>query len=54
MLTNIILVISGVVAGGIAALTIIAPKTKTTVDDSVLAKLQSLEALLTGLADKIK
>lgn len=49
MLQNIILVVSGVVAGAIAALQLIAPKTATTVDDAVLAKLQSLESLLMSL-----
>lgn len=53
MLTEIILIVSGVIAGGIAALTLIAPATKTTVDDTVLAKLKDLEALLQSLQPKV-
>lgn len=36
----------GILAGGIAALKVIAPKTKTKVDDVILEKLEVLEALL--------
>ncbi len=49
MLQNILLIASGVLAGGIAALTLIAPRTKNTVDDSVLAKLEALESLIQKL-----
>ena len=39
----------GILAGAIAALSIIAPKTKTKVDDDVLARLEQLESLVAGL-----
>lgn len=38
--------IVGIVAGGVAALKVIAPKTNTKVDDVILEKLEALEALL--------
>lgn len=37
---------AAVVSSAVAVLAIVAPKTKTTVDDSVYAKLVALEALL--------
>jgi hypothetical protein len=37
---------SGVVAGAIVALKFISPKTKTTVDDMVLKRLEQLETLI--------
>ena len=36
----------GLVTGVIVALKVIAPKTKNTVDDAVLARLEALEAML--------
>lgn len=39
----------GLIAGAIVALKWIAPKTKNTVDDKVLARLESLEAALEKL-----
>lgn len=49
MLQNILLIVSGVLAGGIAALAVIAPRTKNTTDDAVLTKLEALEALVQKL-----
>lgn len=41
-----IAVFAGLLAGLIAALTFIAPKTKSTIDDTVLAYAEKLEALV--------
>jgi hypothetical protein len=41
---------AAVVAAGIGVLTVIAPRTKTTVDDSILERLEQLEKLIA--ADK--
>lgn len=41
--------LGGALAGGIMVLKVIAPRTKTTVDDSVLARLEQLEALVAQL-----
>lgn len=38
----------GVLAGAVVALKVIAPKTKNTVDDKVLERLEALEKMLTG------
>lgn len=39
-------VLVGVLSGAVVALQFIAPKTKTTVDDSVLTRLEQLESIL--------
>jgi len=51
-LSLVIAIALGVLAGGVAALKLIAPKTKNTVDDAVLARLEALEALAEGLLKK--
>lgn len=48
MLTTIIAAASGLLVGAIAALTVIAPKTKTKADDEVLAILQRIEGFVTS------
>lgn len=50
--TLILSVALGVLAGAIAALKVIAPKTATTVDDTVLARLEALEDMVTKLQAK--
>lgn len=45
----VIAVLAGILAGVIAALTIIAPKTKTTVDDKVLEIAKEVEPFVEGL-----
>lgn len=45
----VIAVIAGILAGIIAALTIIAPRTKTTVDDKVLEVAKQVEPFVEGL-----
>jgi hypothetical protein len=49
MLMTILLIAAGVLAGGIAALKVIAPKTATTKDDEILARLEALEAIVEKL-----
>lgn len=49
MLQNILLVAGGLLGGAVIALKVIAPLTKNTKDDAVLAKLEALEALLTKM-----
>lgn len=44
-LSLVLAVVAGVLAGAIAALKLIAPKTATTKDDDVLKRLEALEAL---------
>lgn len=39
-------IVAGLLAGAIAALKLIAPKTKTAKDDEILARLESLEKFL--------
>lgn len=51
-LSVIIAAATGLLAGAIVALKAIAPKTSTTVDDKVLARLEALEALVEGLVKK--
>lgn len=53
MLALIVSTALGVLAGAVAALKIIAPKTKTTVDDTVLARLEALEKMVEGLGGKL-
>jgi hypothetical protein len=48
-LSLVISFVIGIVAGGIAALKVIAPKTANTVDDKVLEKLELIEGLLGNL-----
>lgn len=48
----VLAVVGGLVVGGVAALKIIAPKTKSTIDDAVLARLEKLEELLKALMAK--
>lgn len=43
---------SGLLSGGIVALKVIAPRTKTTVDDSILKRMEDLEALVQKLLPK--
>jgi hypothetical protein len=50
--SNLITLVVGLVAGGIAALKVIAPKTANKTDDAVLARLEAVEKLLEGLATK--
>lgn len=45
----VIAVIAGILAGVIAALTIIAPRTKNTVDDKVLEVAKQVEPFVEGL-----
>lgn len=45
-LSLILAVVGGLVAGAVVALKVIAPKTKTKVDDTILARLEALENLL--------
>lgn len=51
VMAMILVAVAGVVAGGIAALTIIAPRTKTTVDDKVLAGLVAIAPMLEKIVD---
>lgn len=46
MLTTIVAVVGGLVAGAIVALKVIAPRTKTTKDDEALAFLQKVSGYL--------
>lgn len=46
--------IIGVLAGGVAALKIIAPRTKNKVDDQVLARLEALQKLALQLLPNAK
>lgn len=48
-MVNALLVLSGVIAGVVVALKVIAPLTKTKVDDQVLARLEAVEKLLGSL-----
>lgn len=48
-LAHVLLVLSAVLAGGIAALKIIAPMTATDVDDSILERLEQVEGILADL-----
>jgi len=49
MLQNILLVASGVLAGVVVGLKVIAPLTANKVDDEVLARLEALEELIKKL-----
>lgn len=51
-LSLVISVAVGLLAGAVVALKVIAPKTKTTVDDAVLARLEALEKIADGLVKK--
>lgn len=51
-LQNVLMIAGGVLVGAIAALKLIAPKTKNTTDDAVLARLEALEALVENLLKK--
>lgn len=46
---TVLIVLAGLLVGAVAALKVFAPKTKNTVDDRLLAKLEQLEALVKGL-----
>lgn len=48
----VIAVLAGVVAGVVAALRFIAPKTKTTADDKVLSAAEKVEPITSELAKK--
>ena len=48
-LSLIIGIASGLLVGAIAALKIIAPRTKTTVDDKLLERLEAVEAVVEKL-----
>lgn len=45
----VLAVAGGLVAGVVVGLKVIAPRTSTTVDDELLARLEKLEKLLLGL-----
>lgn len=45
-LTLLLAVAGALVAGAVVALKVIAPRTKNTVDDEILKRLEALEALL--------
>jgi hypothetical protein len=49
--STVLIFATGVLAGVIAALKIIAPKTKTTADDKVLEVAEKVEGVVTGLKD---
>lgn len=49
MLQNILLIAGGLIAGAVVALKMIAPRTANKTDDTVLAKLEAIEALLSKL-----
>ena len=51
-LDTILMVAGALVAGAVIGLKVIAPRTATTVDDRVLARLEVLENLLKGLQPK--
>lgn len=48
-LSLIIAIAAGLLAGAVAALQVIAPKTANTTDDAVLARLAALEELVKNL-----
>lgn len=48
-LSIVISVATGLLAGAVAALRIIAPKTASKTDDAVLARLEALEKIADGL-----
>lgn len=52
-LTTILTAAVGLLAGIIVALKVIAPMTKTKIDDEVLARLEALEALLPPSQPKV-
>jgi hypothetical protein len=47
-----LIVLAALVAGAVVGLKVIAPLTKTTVDDEVLKRLETLEQILKGLQPK--
>lgn len=49
MIEQILLYATLVVAGAVAALTVIAPRTKNTVDDKILLYAEDVEKVLEGL-----
>lgn len=49
MLENILMIAAGVVSGVVIGLKVIAPRTQTTKDDEVLARLVALEEMLKKL-----
>jgi hypothetical protein len=51
-LQNILLVASGLVAGAVVGLKVIAPLTSNKVDDEVLARLEKLEQMLALVVGK--
>jgi len=48
----IIALASALLASGVAVLAVVAPKTKTSVDDKVLERLLALEKLVEGVTKK--
>jgi hypothetical protein len=48
----VIVVATAVLAGAVVALKKFAPKTKNTVDDKVLERLEALEKIISGLTSK--
>lgn len=53
-IATVLVFVTGLLAGAIAALKIIAPKTKTTADDKVLAVAEKAEEVLEGLSGGTK
>lgn len=53
-LATILVFLTGLLAGGVAALKVIAPRTKTTKDDKVLEVLEKAEEFLPHAAAKPK
>lgn len=49
MLTSILLIASGVISGIVLALKVIAPLTKTSVDDKILVYAEDVEKVLEGI-----
>lgn len=49
MLTSILLIAGGVISGIVLALKVIAPLTKTTVDDKILIYAEDVEKVLEGI-----
>lgn len=51
-MTTLLLVLSALLAGAVVALKVIAPMTKTTVDDTVLEYAEKAEAVIDPLTKK--
>lgn len=51
-LQTILMIVAALVSGGVVGLKVIAPMTKTAVDDEVLKRLETLEGMLQSLTKK--